>query len=107
MTQIVAEQRDGEVRIIATGAAATLMEALRDAGCGVAGTCGGAMSCGTCHIYVDSADLGRLPPASEDERDMLDALADVVAVTDGSRLACQLQPGAALAGLRVTIAPQP
>ena len=67
----------------------SLMEALRAEGHDIAGTCGGACSCGTCHIYV--ADTDALPPRSEDEADMLDALSDLVAVKACSRLACQLR----------------
>jgi hypothetical protein len=38
---------------------------------------------------------------------MLEALADVVPVTAGSRLACQLPVDATLAGISIEIAPQP
>ena len=81
----------------------SLMEALRAEGHEVAGTCGGACSCGTCHIYV--TDQESLPPRSEDEADMLDALSDVVAVKPCSRLACQLR-SLNRESLAVEIAPQ-
>jgi 2Fe-2S ferredoxin len=107
MITLTVTDRNGTSTLLATGAETTLMEALRSAGHDVAGTCGGACSCGTCHVYVATADLARLGPASEDERDMLDALSDVVPVTDCSRLACQLRVDPALAGICITIAPQP
>ena len=51
------------------------------------GACEGQMACSTCHVIVDPADFARLPPASEEEDDLLD-LAWGVART--SRLACQV-----------------
>ncbi|MEO7239980.1 MAG: 2Fe-2S iron-sulfur cluster-binding protein [Sphingomicrobium sp.] len=51
------------------------------------GACEGVMACSTCHVIVDAADFARLPPASEEEEDLLDIAADV---TRTSRLACQI-----------------
>ena len=51
------------------------------------GACEGVMSCSTCHVIVDAGDFARLPPASEEEEDMLDLAAHV---TRTSRLACQI-----------------
>lgn len=51
------------------------------------GACEGVMACSTCHVIVDSVDFERLPPASEEEEDLLD-LAAFPART--SRLACQI-----------------
>ncbi len=107
MITLTVTDRNGTSTTLATGSEATLMEALRSAGQDVAGVCGGACSCGTCHVYVAAADLARLGPVSEDERDMLDALSELVPVTACSRLACQLRVDPALAGMAITIAPQP
>ena len=51
------------------------------------GACEGAMACSTCHVIVAKEDFERLPPASEEEDDLLDLAAHV---TRTSRLACQL-----------------
>jgi ferredoxin len=51
------------------------------------GTCEGQMACSTCHVIVDAADFAKLPPASDDEEDMLDLASHV---TRHSRLACQI-----------------
>ncbi|MFZ4110765.1 MAG: 2Fe-2S iron-sulfur cluster-binding protein [Polymorphobacter sp.] len=107
MITLTVTDRAGASTMLAPGTEKTLMEALRSAGHDVAGTCGGACSCGTCHIYVAAADLARLGPAGADERDMLEALADVVPVTAASRLACQLPVDATLSGISIEIAPQP
>ena len=51
------------------------------------GTCEGQMACSTCHVIVAAEDFDRLPPASEEEDDLLDLAAHV---TRTSRLACQI-----------------
>ena len=51
------------------------------------GACEGVMACSTCHVIVDPGDFEALPPASEEEEDLLD-LAAYAART--SRLACQI-----------------
>ena len=51
------------------------------------GTCEGQMACSTCHVIVDAKDFDKLPPASEEEEDLLDLAAHV---TRTSRLACQI-----------------
>jgi ferredoxin len=52
------------------------------------GTCGGQMSCCSCHIYLDQMTFDALPPACEAELDMLE-LAYEPAET--SRLGCQVR----------------
>lgn len=79
-----------------------LMPALRDQVDVTIGTCGGAISCGTCLVLLDESWAGRLPPPSADEAEMLEALG----AEAGARLACQLTMTGALAGLRLTVAPQ-
>ena len=51
------------------------------------GTCEGQMACSTCHVIVDAEDFRKLPPASEEEEDMLDLAAHAART---SRLACQI-----------------
>ena len=51
------------------------------------GACEGVMACSTCHVIVDAADFERLPPASEEEEDLLDLAAHA---SRNSRLACQI-----------------
>ena len=69
-------------------------------GCGqpLEGTCEGQMACSTCHVVVAAQDFDRLPPASEDEEDLLDLAAHV---TRTSRLACQIRLDEALDTLTV------
>ena len=64
-----------------------LLHVAQDAGQPLEGTCGGQMSCSTCHVIVASDDFFRLPPPSEEEDYLLDFAVDV---TPTSRLACQI-----------------
>ena len=64
------------------------------------GTCEGQMACSTCHVIVAAEDFAKLPPASEEEEDLLDLASHV---TRTSRLACQIRLDAALASLTVHI----
>lgn len=51
------------------------------------GACEGQMACSTCHVIIGKEDFGRLPPAGEEEDDLLDF---AWAVRQTSRLACQI-----------------
>lgn len=51
------------------------------------GACEGVMACSTCHVIVEAGDFEALPPASEEEEDLLDLAAHA---TRTSRLACQI-----------------
>ena len=51
------------------------------------GACEGVMACSTCHVIVDKADFEKLPPAVDEEEDLLDLAAHA---TRTSRLACQI-----------------
>ena len=66
------------------------------------GACEGVMACSTCHVIVDAQDFGRLPPAGEEEEDLLDIAAHV---TRTSRLACQLMLTEELETLSVRVPP--
>jgi 2Fe-2S ferredoxin len=66
---------------------------------GIVAECGGACMCGTCHVYVDEAWLGRLVPIQEDENAMLDTTA--CPRQPNSRLGCQIPVRKDLDGLIV------
>ena len=67
------------------------------------GACEGVMACSTCHVIVDAADFERLPPAGEEEEDLLDLAAYA---TRTSRLACQIILTADMSTLNVRIPPE-
>ena len=66
------------------------------------GACEGVMACSTCHVIVDADDFDRLPPASEEEEDLLDIAAHVRRT---SRLACQIMMTEELETLSVRVPP--
>lgn len=69
----------------------------------ITGTCGGTMSCSTCHVYIDDPaqykdSLGEDGEVDEAEIDMLDL---AKGYKEGvSRLGCQVKVGE---GLRITV----
>lgn len=75
-------------REVEARAGARLLDVAQRAGQPLEGTCEGAMACSTCHVLLAREDFERLPPASEEEDDLLD-FAPFVGAT--SRLACQVE----------------
>ncbi len=102
MAQLTIVGRDGTEKTIEGKNGWSVMENIRDAGFDeLLALCGGCCSCATCHVHVDAAWLDRLPAMTGDEDDLLDSSSHR---NDASRLSCQIEFGAALDGLRVTIA---
>jgi ferredoxin len=66
------------------------------------GACEGVMACSTCHVIVEAKDFDALPPASEEEEDLLDLAAHA---TRTSRLACQIVLTETMKSLDVRIPP--
>ncbi|MBC2668699.1 2Fe-2S iron-sulfur cluster-binding protein [Novosphingobium piscinae] len=92
---------DKDERKVATATAGQrLLEVGQAIGMPLEGTCEGQMACSTCHVIVAPDWFDRLPPASDDEEDMLDLAAGVART---SRLACQIVLTEALDGLEVRI----
>jgi len=80
-----------------------LLEIAQNDGQPLEGTCEGQMACSTCHVIVAAEDFARLPPASEEEEDMLDL---AIGASRTSRLACQILLTPELDGLTVRMPPQ-
>lgn len=68
---------------------------------GIAGDCGGVLSCATCHVYVDEPYLSKLPAPDGDELSMLDFTA--AERRADSRLCCQIKITPELDGLVVRL----
>lgn len=84
-------------------AGTSLMRAATDAGIdGIAGDCGGGLTCATCHVLIDPAFVDRLDGPTETEEQMLDFTA--MGRQPTSRLSCQVIMTELLDGLTVTVA---
>lgn len=68
---------------------------------GIEADCGGLISCGTCHVYVQEPFAAQLPPADADETAMLEFTASPR--RPESRLSCQIVLTEALNGLTVIL----
>lgn len=105
MPKITFLQPDGSGRTVEAPEHWSLMEVALDHKIdGIAGVCGGVMSCATCHVYVHPDWRVRLEAAdndkTEEEEDTLDLAFDV---RPQSRLSCQLKISATLDGLVIAL----
>jgi len=101
MTRIRFISADGrQVREVEGAPGLRLLEIAQEADQPLEGTCEGQMACSTCHLVVAAEDFDKLPPASEEEDDLLDLAAHV---TRHSRLACQIVLTESLESLTVRI----
>ena len=79
---------DGSLdREVEVAQGANLLDVAQANGQPLEGSCEGAIACSTCHVILSAEDFDRLPPASEEEDDLLDF---AFHVTRTSRLACQV-----------------
>lgn len=85
-------------RVVEAEPGAVLLDVAQAAGQPLEGTCEGQMACSTCHVHVAAEDFERLPPASDEEDDLLDLAADVRRT---SRLSCQVRLTAELGSITV------
>ena len=100
MTNINFKLRNGELKKIDAEDGLTLMEVARDNDLGIEGTCGGSISCCTCHVVIEKSWFSKVGPANPDEEDMLDLAVDLQPT---SRLGCQIEVTPELNGLIVNI----
>ena len=100
MPKITFIKRDNSEVTIEADEGQSVMELGRDNGVGIEGTCGGSLSCATCHVVVEADWVDLTGSPSPDEEDMLDLAFGVEAT---SRLGCQIKMDASLDGLRVRL----
>ncbi|WP_294354138.1 2Fe-2S iron-sulfur cluster-binding protein [uncultured Sphingomonas sp.] len=105
MTKINFRRTGGETDVIdAEDGDSVMFAAVQQGVDGIAGECGGVLSCATCHVFVAPEWLDRVGPPGEDEEDMLEATA--VERRANSRLSCQIAVSPELDGLTVEIPPE-
>ena len=103
MPKIFVTDREGKEREAEAEINSSLMEIIRDAGFDIEAACGGCCACATCHLYIHSDWLDKLPKKDDDEESMLDQAFDVKA---NSRLSCQINFTNELEGIKLELAPQ-
>ncbi len=100
MTKIKFKMSNGSEKVVNAENGLSLMEIARDNDLGIEGTCGGSISCCTCHLIIDPEWYKIVGPPNPDEEDMLDLAVDLKTT---SRLGCQIEVSDNLEGLIVTI----
>ncbi|PWQ96264.1 2Fe-2S iron-sulfur cluster-binding protein [Leucothrix arctica] len=65
---------------------------------GILAECGGAMSCATCHVYIDDAWVSKVSAPTEMEQEMLEVVSNP---KENSRLSCQVTITTEMEGLKV------
>ena len=100
MPNIIFVTPDGTEHNVGVENGTTVMEAGRDANLGIEGTCGGCLSCATCHVIVDAGWFPKTGAPGEDELDMLDL---AFGLSETSRLGCQIEMSDDLDGLKVAV----
>jgi len=101
MPTVVFTDSEGTCHTVQAPVGRSLMQvAVDNAVPGILGDCGGACSCATCHGYVDSSYLDRLPPRSETEVFMLEGVPDL---RENSRLCCQIRMQPELEGICIEV----
>ena len=99
MAKITFIEHNGTQHDVEVSNGLTVMEAARDNNIpGIEADCGGACACSTCHVYVDTAWLDKLPAKDAMEEDMLDFAYEP---SELSRLTCQVKVTDELDGLVV------
>ena len=100
MPKMIFVERDGTQREVDAPLGLSVLEIAHRNDIDIEGACEGCMACSTCHVIVDAAWYHRLPPASEEEEDLLDL---AWGLSRTSRLGCQIELTADLDGLVVSL----
>lgn len=90
MPQIIFVSPSGQRFEVEAQSGASVMAAAQSSGiAGIEAECGGSLSCGTCHVYLDDGCADKVSAPSEQEVEMLDLVA--AERRSGSRLSCQIR----------------
>ncbi len=100
MPKMVFIEKNGNRKEVDAPIGLSVMELAHRHGVDIEGACDGSLACSTCHVIVERAWAAKLDQPSEDEEDMLDL---VFALTQTSRLGCQIVMSEELDGLTVAL----
>ena len=103
MPKVTFIQAGGREFVAEAGIGETVMHVAASNGVdGIIAECGGALSCATCHVFVNERFLPLLAPRTDGENEMLEFTA--APRVGNSRLSCQIFMTEVLDGLVVTVA---
>ena len=100
MPKLIFVDSEGTEKPVEAENGLSVMEIARDNDLEIEGTCGGSISCCTCHVIIDKNWFSIVGGPNPDEEDMLDL---AVGLQPTSRLSCQIEVTNELDGLRMTI----
>ena len=100
MPRLIFVNSEGTEKSVEAENGLSVMEIARDNDLEIEGTCGGSISCCTCHVIIDKDWFSIVGGPNPDEEDMLDL---AVGLQPTSRLSCQIEFTNELDGLRMTI----
>ena len=100
MPKLIFVNSEGTEKCVEAENGLSVMEIARDNDLDIEGTCGGSISCCTCHVIIDKDWFSIVGGPNPDEEDMLDL---AVGLQPTSRLSCQIEVTNELDGLRMTI----
>ena len=88
MVKLIFVENDGTHHDVNADIGSSVMQvAVDNAIPSIVGECGGTLSCGTCHCYIDEARASELEPMSDHEQELIEGVLDI---KTNSRLSCQL-----------------
>lgn len=100
MPKVIFKYQDGAEKVVEAPNGISLLEVAHKNSIALEGACEGSLACSTCHVVIDEAFYDQLPPATDDEEDMLDL---AFGLTHTSRLGCQIMMNDSLDGLIVKL----
>ena len=100
MPKLIFVDSEGTEKSVEAENGLSVMEVARDNDLEIEGTCGGSISCCTCHVIIDKDWFSIVGGPNPDEEDMLDL---AMGLQSTSRLSCQIEVSNELDGLRMTI----
>ena len=100
MPKLIFVDPEGNEKSVEAENGLSVMEVARDNDLDIEGTCGGSISCCTCHVIIDQDWFSIVGRPNPDEEDMLDL---AVGLQPTSRLGCQIEVSNKLDGLRLLI----
>ena len=100
MPRLIFVNSEGTEKSVEAENGLSVMEIARDNDLDIEGTCGGSISCCTCHVIIDKDWFSIVGGPNPDEEDMLDL---AVGLQPTSRLSCQIEVTNEVDGLRMII----